>query len=178
MQKNGPIVCHLEERCLIKISGVDAAAFLQNLVTNDVTKIAPGQIIYACLLTPQGRFLHDFFISRDGESFFLECETQRRGDLIRRLNIFKLRAKAVIEDCHGLFGIYTSTACPEGVVSFKDPRLNALGYRFYLPGNEIYPGAASPEAYRDMRISLGIPEGSLDMRPETDILANVNLDCF
>ena len=176
MQKNNPVICHLEERCLIRISGIDATSFLQDMVTNDVTKIGQDQIVYACLLTPQGRFLHDFFISKEGDNFFLECETGRRADLIRRLNIFKLKAKVVIEDCYGLFGIYTSNESPEGIVSFQDPRLNALGYRFYLPGNKTYPGAIAQEIYRDRRISLGIPEGSSDIRPEIDTPANVNLD--
>jgi len=178
MQKNSPAVCRLPERCLIKVSGTDAESFLQNLVTNNVAGIRPDQIVYACLLTPQGRFLHDFFVSRDTEGLFLECETLRREDLIRRLNIFKLRAKINIEDCHGLFDVYAADERPEGITAFRDPRLSELGYRFYLPRNQKRPNTFSAEAYRDRRIALGIPEGSIDMRHETDTIANVNLDCL
>ena len=176
MQENKPSVCLLEERCLIKISGADAESFLQNIVTNDVAGIRPDQLVYSCLLTPQGRFLHDFFISQDAEGFFIECETLRREDLIRRLNIFKLRAKVTIEDDHGKFHVYAATEQPKKIPPFKDPRLSELGYRFYLPAGQKYPDALSPEAYRDRRIGLGVPEGSIDMKPETDTIANVNLD--
>jgi hypothetical protein len=176
MPENSPAVCRLEERCLVKVAGAEAELFLQNLVTNDMTGIRPDQIFYSCLLTPQGRFLHDFFVSRDRESFFLECETQRREDLIRRLKIFKLRAKVTIEDCHGLFYVYAATERPEKIPVFQDPRLSELGYRFYLPAGQKYPNALSPEKYRDRHISLGVPEGSKDIKPEVDTLANVNLD--
>ncbi|MCE9507559.1 MAG: folate-binding protein [Alphaproteobacteria bacterium] len=176
MQGSKPSVCLLEERCLIKISGADAESFLQNIVTNDVAGLRPDQLVYSCLLTPQGRFLHDFFISRGQGGFFLECETSRREDLIRRLNIFKLRAKVTIEDEHGKFHVYAATERPEKIPAFQDPRLSELGYRFYLPAGQKYPNALPAEAYRDRRIGLGVPEGSIDMKPETDTIANVNLD--
>jgi hypothetical protein len=176
MPENSPSVYHLEERSLIKVSGEDAESFLQNLITNSVAGLSRDRLVYSCLLTPQGRFLHDFFISRDTEGFFLECETRRREDLLRRLKIFKLRAKVTIEDCDGLFHIYASTQAPEKIKSFKDPRLDELGYRFYLPAGQKYPDTLSPETYRDRRISLGVPEGGIDMKPEADTIANVNLD--
>lgn len=166
-------ICLLPERSLIRVFGVDAGSFLQTLVTNDVEQ---GPLVYACLLTPQGRFLHDFFISRDKDGFLLECETARREDLMRRLNIFKLRAKVEIEDCAGLFDVYAATEPPEGSRVFQDPRLSALGYRFYLAKNERRPDVVPLTAYVDRRIRLGVPEGSLDMKPEIDTLSDVNLD--
>ncbi len=60
---------HLAERCLIKLSGDDAESFLQTLVTQDVLRLEEGRLIYACLLTPRGRFLHDFFIFKEGRFF-------------------------------------------------------------------------------------------------------------
>ena len=161
----------LAERCLIKISGVDAESFLQNLVTQDVARQQPEKLVYACLLTPQGRFLHDLFIFREGDDFFLDCETQRREDLIRRLQIFKLRSKVVIEDCSSAFSVYAGS---QG--RFRDPRLEALGYRSYPPAGETVAEAGSAVAYKEMRIHLGVPEGSLDIKPEGDTMADVNLD--
>ena len=177
-QENRQFTCLLEDRCLIKISGADAASFLQDLVSNDVMQVKEGSLTYACLLTPQGRFLHDFFISKTTDGFFLECETLRREDLIRRLKIFKLRAKVTIEDCSGLFNVYVSSESPKGIKAYPDPRLPALGYRFYLSKDEKQPSAISQDTYRDMRISLCVPEGSADIKPEIDTLADVNLDCL
>lgn len=161
---------YLPERSLIKVSGADAQFFLQDLVTHDVNHLAEGQLVYSCLLTPQGRFLHDFFISRDAEGFYLECEALRRDDLIRRLNIFKLRAKVHLQDCFAQFDVFSSNT-PQG---FRDPRLPTLGYRFYQVKKENV--SPSSEAYKELRIRLGIPEGSPDIKPEVDTLSDVNLD--
>ena len=162
---------HLPERCLIKISGDDAETFLQSLVTQNVAGLEAGRLIYACLLTPQGRFLHDFFIFREEGAFFLECETQRREDLLRRLKMFRLRSKVMIEDCAADFSVYAGATG-----KFRDPRLAELGFRTYLPADHQVTKAASAVAYKDMRIHLGVPEGSIDIRPEIDTLSDMNLD--
>jgi folate-binding protein YgfZ len=164
---NEGFTCRLDDRCLLKVSGDDAASFLQNLVTNDIFKTP----VYACLLTPQGRFLHDLFITRDGDDFFLECETARREDLMRRLKFFTLRSKTILEDCHSLFDVYATTE----KTGFADPRLPELGHRFYLPRKERLENTAARHHYSDLRIRLGVPEGS-DMKPEIDVAADVNLD--
>lgn len=176
MQETDSTVCLLEGRCLVRVSGADAGSFLQNLVTNDITAVGQDNLAYACLLTPQGRFLHDFFISRDQDGFYLECETQRRDDLIRRLTLFRLRAKVSIEDCFSAFGVYASAVCPKGVTTFPDPRLAELGYRWYLPKGSMKENYALQSAYQDRRIRLGVPEGTIDIKPETDTIANANLD--
>ncbi len=166
------MICLLKDRSLVRVSGVDAESFLQNLVTNDVVHLEKGQLVYACLLTPQGRFLHDLFISRTDGGFFLECETARREDLIRRLNIFKMRAKVLIEDCNAYFDIYAT----DGKDGMEDPRLPELGCRRYFPAGEKVETTVSPEAYKDRRISLGVPEGSAEIRPEVDTIFDANLD--
>jgi folate-binding protein YgfZ len=160
----------LDNRCLIKISGEDAESFLQNLVTQNMTGLEQGRLIYSCLLTPQGRFLHDFFIFKEDAAFFLECETARREDLLKRLKIFKLRSKVTIEDCAEAFTVYAGATG-----KFRDPRLMELGYRSYLPAHEKTETVSAAE-YQDHRIHLGVPEGSIDIRPEVDTLAEVNLD--
>jgi hypothetical protein len=165
---------YLPERCLIKISGDDAESFMQTLVTQDVAGLKPDKLIYACLLTPQGRFLHDFFIFKDDDVFYLECEAARRDDLVRRLKIFKLRSKVVMEDTD--FAVYAHLTNRGGAnYLFKDPRLEAMGYRGYLPANKPVEAGSSAN-YKDHRIRLGVPEGSIDIKPEVDTLADVNLD--
>lgn len=163
-------IFHLPERCLIRIAGEEAAPFLQNLITQDIAEVRDGKLAYSCLLTPQGRFLHDFFIFREEDAFLLECETQRREDLLRRLKMFRLRSKVVIEDCSAAFAVYASASG-----KFRDPRLAELGYRSYLPADEKIE-AAPAAAYKDKRIHLGVPEGSIDIKPEFDTLADMNLD--
>src|ERR1700742_607099 len=95
----------LPNRGILKVAGEDRVAFLQGLVSNDVAKVAPGHAVYACLLTAQGKFLHDFFLVADGDALLIECEGDRRDDLLRRLKAFKLRSKIDLEDVTERFAV-------------------------------------------------------------------------
>lgn len=87
----------LKDRALISVSGPDAEHFLQNILTTDLDILAPGEAKPGALLTPQGKILFDFLISRDGENAFrLECRADIADDFVRRLTLYKLRAKVEI----------------------------------------------------------------------------------
>ena len=74
------LIVPLDDRAVIAISGEDAREFLQGLITNDIEKVSPTQAIYAALLTPQGKFLHDFFITEYKERLLIDCESERISD--------------------------------------------------------------------------------------------------
>lgn len=83
----------LQDRALLRISGADAAGFLNPLVSSDVAAV--GRAAYAALLTPQGKFLHDFLIYTAGEGDLLvDVAAERRADLKRRLTLYRLRARS------------------------------------------------------------------------------------
>ncbi|WP_027162673.1 folate-binding protein YgfZ [Mesorhizobium sp. WSM1293] len=87
----------LKDRALISVSGPDAEHFLQNILTTDLDILAPGEAKPGALLTPQGKILFDFLISRTGENAFrLECRADISDDFVRRLTLYKLRAKVEI----------------------------------------------------------------------------------
>ena len=94
-----------QERGLIAISGDDRTAFLQGLVSNDVSQVSGDRAVYAALLTPQGRYLHDFFIAAIGDTLYLDCEAARREDLRRRLSIYRLRSKVMLADATADFAV-------------------------------------------------------------------------
>ena len=48
---------------IIKVSGDDAKDYLNNIITNNIEQTNYINSIYSCLLTPQGKFLADFFIT-------------------------------------------------------------------------------------------------------------------
>jgi len=79
------------QRKVFRISGTDARKFLQNLITNDVKRLDDGPI-YSALLTPQGKFIADFFLIAEGESILLDVDADASATLIPRLNMYKLRA--------------------------------------------------------------------------------------
>ncbi len=189
-----------EQRGLIALSGDDRVAFLQGLVSNDVSRVSAERAVYAALLTPQGRYLHDFFIAAIGDALYLDCEAARGDDLRRRLSIYRLRSKVTLTDAAAhyvvalLYGADVKTqlglgnepgaATPwEGGVVYVDPRLPELGARAILPRAQagdvlaragLVPGNAAD--YDRLRLSLGIPDGSRDLPIEKAILLENGFD--
>ncbi|MBY0431548.1 MAG: folate-binding protein, partial [Rhodospirillales bacterium] len=91
----------LDHRGLLRIDGADRRSFLQGLTSNDVAKVSEGRAVYSAVLTPQGKFLHDFCLTEMGEALWLDPEAARAEDLRKRLTLYKLRSKvslAVVED--------------------------------------------------------------------------------
>jgi folate-binding Fe-S cluster repair protein YgfZ len=83
-------------RAVLAIEGEDRIPFLQGLVSNDVAAAEPGHAVWAALLTPQGKWLADFFIFADGERLLLDCERDQVPDVLRRLSRYRLRSKATL----------------------------------------------------------------------------------
>src|SRR5258708_33042854 len=86
----------LEGRGVLEIAGDDRREFLQGLISNDTRKLSPTRALYAAFLTPQGKYLHDFFLADAGETLLLEGAQARPADLQRRLPIYKLRCKVTV----------------------------------------------------------------------------------
>ena len=87
----------LEDRSIVAVSGPEARPFLQGLITNDIEKLAPRHAIYAALLTPQGKILFDFLIAEGDAAILLDCARASRDALVKRLTMYRLRAKVEIE---------------------------------------------------------------------------------
>jgi hypothetical protein len=189
----------LDDRGILAVSGLDRRPFLQGIVSNDVDKVSPTAARYAALLTAQGKYLHDFMMVEAGESIWLEAEAARLGDLKRRLSMYRLRAKASLDerpdlavaavfgaDAPAVLGLSSEpgAARPFGSgVTFVDPRLATLGARAILPRGEaraLLADAGVPEAgfdsYDRLRLSLGIPDGSRDLVLEKSILLEAGFD--
>jgi folate-binding protein YgfZ len=160
---------HLTDRRLVRVTGEDANTFLQNIVTNDLRSVSAGQIVFACLLTPQGAWLHDFFILADEGGYILDCEASRADDLLRRFTVFKLRSRVSFSDVAET-QVYATT---KGGRGYPDPRREGLGYRIYtkdkLPAEPL-------GRYYDFCIEQGVPCGSLTIKPEKETMADVSLD--
>ncbi|HEY9217938.1 MAG TPA: folate-binding protein, partial [Phenylobacterium sp.] len=91
-----PYVTHLESRAVVAVSGPDWRRFLQGLITQDVETLAPGELRFGALLTPQGRLQHDLFIVGLPDGCLLDVEAAAREALIQRLTIYRLRSKVEI----------------------------------------------------------------------------------
>ena len=134
----------LPHRSVIALAGPDRVEFLQGLISNDTTKVSPGQAIWAALLTPQGRFLNDMFVADGGgDSFLIETERERAAALAKKLTMYTLRSKVKVEDRSAtmeaavVFGDQADKALGiEKAVSFTDPRLPSLGVRVLAAAGE------------------------------------------
>jgi folate-binding protein YgfZ len=158
-------VAELDDRRIIRFTGADAGAFLNNMMTNDLASVDADNIVYSCFLSPQGQFLHDFFVLSDGADYLVDIDAARADDFLKRLGIFKLRAKVDMTFDEKV-QVYA------GAGGRADPRHAALGGRSYLRE----PRDAVPrDMYDDYCIHLGIPL-TTTVRPEREVLADVNID--
>jgi tRNA-modifying protein YgfZ len=150
----------LDDRAVIALSGPEARGFLQGLITNDIDQLAPDRALYAALLTPQGKILFDFLIAEGDGAVLLDVPAASRDALLKRLKMYRLRAKVEIEARDQLVVMVglDSVHAIQGV-TFDDPRNPALGRRT-LGARAEMPGAATEAAYHAHRLDLGIPEGS------------------
>ena len=99
----------LEDRAVIALSGAETRDFLQGLITNEMEACGDGRAIYAALLTPQGKILFDFFVVPHGEkSWLIDCAGSRASDLIKRLTLYRLRAKIDIAGRPDLAGDFAA----------------------------------------------------------------------
>jgi len=96
MEINQTIV--LDDRGFIQVDGDEAKEFLQNIVTNDVEKVSKNLTIFSSILTPQGKYLYEFFILKIKDGYLLECEKKIVSELIKIFNFYKLRSKINLND--------------------------------------------------------------------------------
>lgn len=158
----------LEDRAVIRLSGGDRITFLQGLITNDATKLAQGSPLYAALLSPQGKFLHDFFLIPQAEHILLDVNNDRAADLLARLSLYRLRSKITMETTAlKVTALWDSPAAPPHPIIIADPRLPALGWRIY---GEPDIAGATPGDYEAHRIRLGVPDGAKDMHIDKSLL--------
>lgn len=152
----------MTKRRILKLSGPDTTDFLQGLVTNDVTKTADG-LVYAAMLTPQGKYIADFFLARAEDGMLLDVAESHADILATRLNMYKLRANVTIEDS-GLCLHRGLGKTPED--GWTDPRHSELGWRAYRD----HPQSDDTTDWTALRVSLEVPETGVELTPDSFIL--------
>ncbi|PJF08176.1 folate-binding protein YgfZ [Pseudorhodobacter sp. MZDSW-24AT] len=153
------------DRQVLKVTGKDRFSFLQGLISNDMLPLerAPG-LIWAALLTAQGKYLADFFVLRpeDGDHLWLDIKTDLAADTARRLSLYRLRADVQITatDLSVTRGLGPA---PRG--AWPDPRHPALGWRAYGQ-----PGHAPRIDWDALRVAHCIPESGIELIPNESYL--------
>jgi len=151
----------LIDRALIRLSGEEVRAFLQGLITNDVSGALP---VWAGLLTPQGKALFDFIVWGEGDDLLIDCEVAQADALARRLTLYRLRRPIVLARDEAL-AVHWAV---EGGVGVPDPRNAALGQRW------IAPPSAPAEGYHAHRLSVGVVEGVAELGSDQTLWLECN----
>ena len=153
MEKDQIII--LENRGLISITGEDAKEFLQNIITNDINKVSGSSSIFSALLSPQGKYLFDFFVIKNDRGYLLDCDGNSVKSLIDNLSKYKIRSKIEIKDISSSYvlGIihYENFKMIQKELNkqaftlhfrespiFVDPRDSDLGARIISPLEKLY----------------------------------------
>ena len=184
MEKNEVII--LDDRGFIHVKGSEAKDFLQNIVTNDLEKVTNSSTVFSSILTPQGKYLFDFFILKFEDSYLLECEKKSTEEIIKLLNFYKLRSKVDLIDISEQyvaavissekFKEITSSNLSSGITSnyqndliYIDPRNKKLGAKIisnlkkiHLTIKKLNLKIADKNKYYDQSFDLGIPQINLN----------------
>ena len=157
-------------RRLVTLTGADALTFMQGLVSNDVRRLDQPGIVYAALLTPQGKYLADFFVVNTGEVLLLDLPEGLADTTLRRLSMYRLRAD--VQMAPAALAVTRGTGTPpEGAL--PDPRHPALGWRHY--------GATLPEADVDwdaIRVEHMIPETGIELIPDETFILEAGFEAL
>ena len=164
----------LPDRGVIKVAGDGARNFLHGLVTADMLELAPGAARFCALLTPQGKIIADFFATEAaaGGGFFLDTPRALVAAVVEKLNLYKLRAKVMVEDLSETLGVlaaWDGGGATKYGLCYADPRLPALGLRLMIAPHlaaaaaaELGANLAPASDYDAHRIALGVPQGGVD----------------
>lgn len=163
-------IIHLADRALVRMAGADTEALLQRLITTNLDALTEGKAGYGALLTPQGKILFDFLVTRQGDGFLFDLHADIVADFVKKMTLYRLRSAISIDILDDQVGHSFEEA--EGAV--RDPRAETLGYRFYGAADKW---EQAPTTELDQRfIDAAIPQGGKDFAFGDAFPHDVNMD--
>ena len=151
----------MTDRTVLALTGTDRSDFLNGLITNEVTRARDG-LLYAALLTPQGKFIADFFVLEQGDRLLIDVAASAAPQLFQRLSMYRLRADVQIAETDLVVSRGTGTAPPGALL---DPRHPALGWRAYGEAD-----VSDDTDWTALRVAHLVPETGVELTPDTYIL--------
>ncbi|WP_300031850.1 folate-binding protein [uncultured Roseobacter sp.] len=152
----------MSNRRILQLTGEDVLDFLQGLITNDISGLKTG-LVYAAMLTPQGKYLSDFFVVPHADGVLIDVDSAQGDMLTQRLNMYRLRADVSIAEAPLHLHRGTGEAPQDG---FADPRHTALGWRAYRPA----PQTDDTTDWTALRVAHMIPQSGVELTQDTFIL--------
>ena len=193
-------VITLEDRGFIEINGPEAKDFLQNIVTNDIEKVTNNSTIFSSILTPQGKYLFEFFVLKLKDSYLVECEKKSTAEIIKLLKFYKLRSKVNFADLSEKYVVAVislekfkemkgSNLSKGSTTSYRedpvyiDPRNDKLGAKIiskleniHITIKKLNLKIADKKKYYSKSFELGIPQINLNKLKDKIFGIENNLD--
>jgi len=167
----------------LSIEGEDSSEFLQNLITNDINQCSKEEFLYSCLLTPQGKFLSDFFIFKQDKKYLLETHSFFYEKLLKKLNLYKLRSKVNIKEVYNLhsYSVFGDLQKDQDTLIFNiDPRNANIGLKLiHLKKDpKILDdfNNISEEKYHEILIQNLVPLSHYDLEENKSLLLENNFE--
>jgi tRNA-modifying protein YgfZ len=162
------------DRGVLSLSGENVLGFLDNILTCDLAGLSVGEARYGALLSPQGKILHDMFIYTSETRVLIDCAASQISDLVKRLALYRLRAKIGIEIDNTL-EVAVHLARPDDPFTYADPRHVDMGFRSFSDAGTFInvPGS---RGYEERRILLGLADSELDLGVERIFPHEANFD--
>ena len=179
---------NLKDSKFISILGEDRNIFLQDLITNDINKCNLNIPIYACLLTPQGKFMADFFIIDNKKNYLIEIHNKFVNEFLGKLKIYKLRSKIIISENNDFASLVilennNLLKLDNEIINFTDPRSDKLGTKVFIKLDKIYNFTnkfnlheVKFDLYRELLIKNLIPFSPNDLMVNKSLLLEYNFD--
>ena len=167
----------------LSIEGEDSNEFLQNLITNDINQCFKDNFLYSCLLTPQGKFLSDFFIFKEDEKYLLETHSFFYEKLLKKLNLYKLRSKIHIKEVYNLYSysVFGDLQKDQDTLIFNsDPRNVNIGLKLIHRKKDPKIlddfNNISEEKYHEILIQNLVPLSHYDLEENKSLLLENNFE--
>ena len=176
---------HLKNRKVLKVSGENSIEFLNNILTSDITKLKPKELLPSALLSPQGRILFDMLVSSIivdnslyDKSIYIEYDKDQQDQLIKKLNMYNLRREVSIEKTS--YEVLVTTKNENSTYTLIDKRFfNEDLRRVYvknLSKNNDVNDNENINWYDLLRYKNCILEGSKEIETNVSLPLETNLD--
>ncbi|QXK92255.1 folate-binding protein YgfZ [Neoehrlichia mikurensis] len=179
----------LLNRSIIKISGPDNKQFLNDIATNNIFKVNASNSVYSLLLTPNGRYIYDFFLVQVENDLLLECDSIDKNDLIAQLMLYKLHKRVKIRDCSKEYKVgviidrkesYCGKTCViDELIFISDPRNANIGTRVIMPTlSETLFKNIDLQEYEILKMQYTVPDCNRDMKKRESFPLHFRMDEF
>ena len=163
-----------KNRAILTLEGTDTVDFLQALTTNNIENVSKGDIVYTAILSPQGKYLFDFFVfSFSDNEIFIDIHNSRAGPIKKFLEFYKLNSDVIISErkCQIII-----SSIKEGMHSFADPRAKNLGWRCYNFKEELKKKDQGFDQFQINRLKNLVPETGVELIPEQSYILELNFE--